>query len=214
MAPSVALLLSWYEEQPEWLYELVSSVAGVCDRVVAVDGAYALYPDARARSGPDQADAILFGAAEQGLGVTVHQPRTPWVGNEVEKRRYAHRLAAGADWLLVLDGDERVIERPDDLLERLQVTGCRSATFTHRFSDRPDGCTRKLWRMPVTIGGWHFEYLDEDGKDLNDEEALPLDGLLVVEHRKSDRPAGRQAAADVYYKRRDEQGIETRRDHR
>ncbi len=117
------LLLNWYEESAAWLAATVASCADLVEHVVAVDGAYFLFPQGRARSGSEQAEAIRETATALGMGATVHQPREPWYGNEVEKRSFLFRLAAvnasPEDWFFVLDGDEVVTENPGDVLERL-----------------------------------------------------------------------------------------------
>lgn len=110
--------LSWFDEAPTWLAYCVASAAKLCDHLVAVDGAYAVFPRRpRGSSGAAQHEAIIRTAEAAGMGVTLHVPSGPWMGNEVEKRdfmmREACRLAEpGEDWLLVIDADEVVLEAP------------------------------------------------------------------------------------------------------
>lgn len=207
---NITLVTVWYDENSDLLYDLVRSVADVCSHVVAVDGAYALYPDARGRSSADQAEAITLAARQVNLGLTLYQPAEPWQGNEIEKRNFALSLAniAKPDWLLILDGDERLLTAPK-LHEQLENTTETSAVVKHYFDDRSEGNCRKLYRAPVHIGSWHAEYIGAEGQSIqSDDKALWLDGV-VVEHRKSRRSLERQAAADHYYKLRDEQKIES-----
>jgi hypothetical protein len=210
---NITLVTVWYEEKPGWLYELVASVAGVCNRVVAVDGAYALFPNAKGGSLPDQAEAIVAAVAGYGLDLTLYQPAAPWHGNEVEKRNYALSLANAEkpDWVAIIDGDERIVETPPDLFAKLEATDKESVMIRHRFNDRPEGHCKKLYRAPVRIGKWHAEYLNVEGIGVFDDDAssLWLDEL-VLEHRKTDRDPERQAAASRYYQLRDEEGIEPR----
>jgi hypothetical protein len=104
--------LSWFDERTDWLAELVASLAAVgVDHLVAVDGAYGLYPGARGSSGSEQASVVLGAAHGAGIGVTVHVPAFPWPGNEVEKRTVlfalGHLVAQPYDdWLVVADADE------------------------------------------------------------------------------------------------------------
>jgi hypothetical protein len=103
--------LSWYDENPRWLAQTVASLAGFADHVIAVDGAYALYPGGRRSSGGEQAETIQAVAAQSGLGCTIHVPQTTWQGNEVEKRNAYLRIAGALgtvdeDWLFVIDADE------------------------------------------------------------------------------------------------------------
>lgn len=117
-------LLSWYDESPSWLAEAVASFAPVLDGLIAVDGAYALYPDARASSERVQAETIMATANALGLPVTLHRPAEPWQDGEVGKRDAMMRMAnahatSHRDWLWVFDADCVLTEYPDDLRDRL-----------------------------------------------------------------------------------------------
>jgi hypothetical protein len=118
--------LSWYDESPAWLGGAVTSAARVCDHVVAVDGAYALFPHGRAQSSSQQHEAIREAAHGAGIGLTLHLPLERWEGNEVEKRSFLLELGcrvAGDDgWLFVFDADDLIRETPADLRDRLAAT--------------------------------------------------------------------------------------------
>lgn len=125
----VVACLSWFEESPTWLASLVASMHGFVDHVVAVDGAYFLYPDALKHpvSGPEQAEAIVQTAKALGMGCTVHVPSGPWLGNETEKRTFLFQLGVRVatpfeDWLFVVDGDDVVDRVPGDARERLAAS--------------------------------------------------------------------------------------------
>jgi len=118
-------LLSWYDESPSWLAAAVASFAPYLDHVVAIDGAYAAYPGARARSDLGQAETILRTADAVGLGVTIVEPRETFFGNEVEKRSLLFRYGLVEatpyeDWFVVFDGDEVLTKAPADLRTRLE----------------------------------------------------------------------------------------------
>lgn len=102
-------VLSWYDESEAWLAQCVASAARCCDHLVAVDGAYHLFPGGRARSPWGQAEAVIGACEAAGVGVTLHRPDSVWYGNEVEKRNHSLALARTCggpdDWLLVLDAD-------------------------------------------------------------------------------------------------------------
>lgn len=120
-------VLSWYEESPSWLSAVVASAAKVCDHIVAVDGAYALFPEARASSSAVQGEVILETATHSGIGCTVHRPQRVWAGNEIEKRTFLMQLGCLVgelyeDWMLIIDGDEVLTHHPPDLHERLERT--------------------------------------------------------------------------------------------
>ena len=123
-------MLAWYSESPTWLAHTVSSLSKAdVAHVVAVDGAYALYPGAHERpsSSVEQTEAIVETARGVGIGCTVHAPAHPWWGNEVEKRTFMFRagnLVAEpfVDWFLCIDADEVVHKSPPDLLQRLSTS--------------------------------------------------------------------------------------------
>lgn len=132
----IVALLAWYEERPSWLAATVASLAGVADHLVAVDGAYLLFPGGRERtcSGAEQAETVLQTAHGCGLSCTVHVPREPFYGNEVEKRSLMFRLAEplvelGRDWYLIVDSDEVVQHAAPDLRARLAGGGLDVAEY-------------------------------------------------------------------------------------
>lgn len=117
-------LLSWYDESPSWLAEAVASFAPALDGLIAVDGAYANFPDARASSERVQAETVMATANALGLPATIHRPAAPFIGNEVEKRDFMFRLANAhadtfTDWLWVFDADCILTACTDDLRDRL-----------------------------------------------------------------------------------------------
>lgn len=120
-------LLCWYDESPSWLAACVASMAAAgVDHVVAVDGAYRLYPEGRPRSSGNQQETILKVAYGTGIGATVHAPQELWAGNEVEKRGFMFKLAEqiavpGRDWYLVMDADE-ILVKADQLRAALDAT--------------------------------------------------------------------------------------------
>ena len=130
-------VLSWYDESPSWLAHAVAGFGRVCDEIVAVDGAYSLYPGARPRSNPDQAEAILAAAETMGVGCTIHRPKDVFFGQEVEKRNLSLALAAplltpGEDWVMIFDGDYQMMlcEDPAFVRSVLETTDKNVATYT------------------------------------------------------------------------------------
>ena len=129
-------LLSWYEESPAWLVECVASAARVCDHLIAADGPYAMFPGALRKpfSGTEQADAILRTAAGAGIGCTLHAPREPWWGGEIEKRDFMFHIGSAfttaADWYLRIDADEFLTTVPPDVKQRLAATELNVAEVT------------------------------------------------------------------------------------
>lgn len=108
----VTAMLSWFDEPLELLEDGIRSLAGFCDRLVALDGAYAFTPGAAANSPGDQAQAIMRAAVTAGLEVGIHRG-TVWSG-QIEKRQRLFELAADSDWLLIHDADHELQGDPAD----------------------------------------------------------------------------------------------------
>lgn len=184
-------LISWYEESPLWLAAVTASAGKLCDHIVAVDGAYALFPDGRERSGPEQAAAIQEVCAANGMGCSVHIPQERWIDNEVEKRSFMFRaaelLAEPDDWYIILDADEVIYEVPSDLRKRLEETELDVAEVTFRewedFDHEPaKAATARKFDFPrenrypirtvfralpgLSVTGNHYTYTLPDGRIL------------------------------------------------
>lgn len=121
--------LCFYDEPPSWLAATVASCARLCDHLVAVDGAYQLFPGGlqKPTSSAMAHEAIVQTAAASGMGVTLHVPSGPFAGNEVEKRNLMLRLAATVgepmvDWVFTVDGDEVVTHVSDLVRSDLAAT--------------------------------------------------------------------------------------------
>lgn len=122
-------LLNWYEENPAWLAECVSSAARLCDHIIAVDGPYGLFPGSTAKpsSSPSQADTIRRVCAGSGIGCTIHTPNQVWWDGEVAKRDFMFKLGLQVarpweDWFLRIDADETLTEVPPDTKTELSCT--------------------------------------------------------------------------------------------
>lgn len=127
-------VFSWYDESPSWIGTAIASLGRFCDHILAVDGAYGLYPGGKARSHPNQAETILHTAEALEVGVTLYQPKDLWWGNEVEKRNKAFDLlgavAEDGDWLCIYDADYHVVKcNPEALRCDLEHTDCEVATY-------------------------------------------------------------------------------------
>lgn len=119
--------LSWYDESPSWLAATVTSFAPHIDHLVAVDGAYAHFPDSRAHSERLQAETIVATCEAAGIACTLYRPATYWVGGEVEKRAAMFRVAQAYrdgfdDWYWIIDADCIATQVPGDFRKRLAET--------------------------------------------------------------------------------------------
>lgn len=126
----IAAALSWWDEPADLLYDCVSAVARLADTIVALDGAYARYPDGTPASPPEQAEAIRDAAADAGRTALVLVPGRLWAG-QLEKRTYAMTVAAAAaDWVVTVDADWIVEADPDETRRQLAAYGPDAACFT------------------------------------------------------------------------------------
>jgi len=220
-------IMVWYDE-PSWcLTELVGSLAkaGV-DHLVAVDGAYMLYPEGRPQSPGEQAQAILAAAQGGDLGVTLHTPQTVWFGNEVEKRNYAFRLAEtfatpDEDWFWIVDADERV-QQADGLHEALEA--CEFEVASLMMEEVNEGTRegmfpmRKFFKAQQTgihLEHNHFTFKTGDGRLLYEGYCTPKPELVEADHlpfvfcdHRGGRTTQRKYQAQVYYDRRKEHAAE------
>lgn len=133
--PRIISLLNWYDESPLWLAATITSLTPFTDHLVAIDGAYGLYPHGEPMSRADQAEAITETCQAAGMGLTLHRPNTRWLGNEIEKRTKLFQLAEaeaepGHDWYLVVDADIIVDKHPADLKHQLAHTPHDAAQVT------------------------------------------------------------------------------------
>lgn len=127
-------IFSWYDESASWLGTAITSLSRFCDHILAVDGAYALYPQGRPRSHPQQAEVILHTAEAMGRACTLYQPSEVWWGNEVEKRNKCldilRAFAEDDDWVCIFDADYHVLKcNPDALRADLERSEHVVATY-------------------------------------------------------------------------------------
>lgn len=227
----IVAALSWYREDPDWLHETVTSLrkAGV-SHLVALDGAYALYPGGTPSSHPAEYRALEHAADRAGIGLTIETPPTVWQGGEIEKRTRLFALAnehcvEGEDWIFIIDGDEVIIDAPEDLHQVLAGSPFDVAQATYVEFDGPDTMEGRFPRrfqipkffraQPITVVGNHFTYRTDDGRLLwgnalrsHLEPRIPLDDVFLIEHRTWERERKRHENAHAYYAARERHGIE------
>lgn len=211
----------WFDENPQWLAANIAGMAKLCDHIVAVDGGYFAYPEARPASGGDQAEAIVGAARTVGVGLTLVVPGEVWMGNEPAKRTaYCQIVNALAtpyeDWMLVLDADEEVSEVSPLARHDLEATDLDAAELGMWTTDELRtwfGPSRRLYRVlpDMAYGPTHFS-LSGKGRD---GEVVWLNGLgpkygeqtgpaldvvqaVRVEHKHHLRPESRTAKADMF----------------
>lgn len=212
------------------LVDCIKSIASAgVSHLVAVDGAYALYPDGAAASHPNQHAAITLACRQLGIGCTLHVPTEPWAGNEVEKRNALFALGWGVardgDWFMVQDADMAVTKWPADLVERLAETDRVAAEVqildvvaqrAQQLDWPPLFPFRAFYKaQPITVGPRHSIYRDAEGVSLWNgngvDDRLPVLDLtddVLIEHRPDRRTTDRQLGKLRYYAERDALGTE------
>jgi hypothetical protein len=218
-------LLNFYDENPNWLSAYVAAMAKMCSHLVACDGAYMLFPGAleSPQSSFDQVDAITRACDAAGMGLTLFTPTEPW-GSEVEKRDFMFRLGPAMtmdDWFFIVDADELL--RPNDwAMKDLQETRLDVAEVT--LYDKIGGLRpshtpiRRLFRALPEMHVEQAHYIVTAQKDgertyLAGPRDFPLAAPLwlsevLLNHLNRHRNPLRNQAAQTYYERRDELGIE------
>jgi hypothetical protein len=214
-------VLCWFDERPSWLAGVIGGLhmAG-CSHVVAVDGAYSLYPGGRSYSNREQSGVIMEACQALQMGCTIHAPREPFIGNEVEKRTLSLRLAETVavpfeDWYLVVDADHFITSAigHHHVLEHTDAD-VAEVRFLEPYGAVPSGgCPlRCVFRaIPgLAYRGNHYTPVTPDGRDLHSpyEPAVDL-SCLEIEHRTMDRDRYRSGLQKDYYRRRDMVGAES-----
>lgn len=177
----ITAALAWWNEPVDALERLVGSLAGVVDRLVAVDGRWKLMPGPGRLSTPEEAIAIRVAAVAAGIDLLLEDaPARAGRWTQIEKRDHLMRAAAeGSDWVLVVDGDTHVsyadtvalrgslsaAEEDVALLEVTNVGWGVRATWPKK--------RRLVYRAAagVTVVTGHNGYQAADGRWLNGDTA-------------------------------------------
>lgn len=148
-------MLAWWDEPPEELDACIRTLPVLCDRVIAVDGAYEMTPGATASSDPAQAAAIKEAALDVGIDFSIITPSKLWAG-QVAKRSFMLQLAAKeADWLLAFDADHRLIGDRRSVRTELEQLGTNVDSILHPFyTPLPNG-KRPAQVLAAAPHDWH-----------------------------------------------------------
>lgn len=219
---TITACLAWYRETPESLDRCVRSLAGVCDRLIALDGRWELFPGDGFLSTDEERDAVLEAARGAHVAGMLVSPAKPFA-SQVEKRALLMTLAADADWLLVIDGDEH-LRCPDPNAFRTALAETDADVCRVNLRNYGGGVTqgerpvRRVYRAStgVTVETAHNGYRTADGRWLHGdpayakplERADTLEDLLTVEHDVDARPSDRRAAAKEYRRERSRDRVE------
>jgi hypothetical protein len=221
----IVALVSWFEENPRWLRDAILSLDGLVDMVVAVDGAYATFPQAKAKSSRKQYDAIETAAMRLGVPCHIHTPSRPWQGGEVQKRSAMFNIGLqhatpNEDWYLIFDADERVVSAEPDRVRTILAT--TPLDVGQVMFDEPGADDNRHWPVPIVfraipglhVVGSHYTYRCPDGRYLwgnaRNRRLAPRVALpIVVEHLTRQRANARRNRSKAYYRHRDQHGLES-----
>lgn len=195
---TIAAALCWFDEESDALERCASSLAGVADVLVALDGRWMLFPHERSSSPIEQVVALR--RAAESAGVQYVAETALYAGlwpSQVAKRAALMRIARDqADWVLVIDADESIESCDvDELRSALDTTELDVARVkTHRIGDgvrTQFGNPRRLYRSStgVTVERVHNGYRAADGRWLNGDPAyvdlepeLDVMEILTLQH--------------------------------
>ncbi len=227
-------LLSWYEEDPAWLAEMIASLPKASvEHLIALDGAYALFPGGAPTSDPSNVQAIQAACEVAGITYSIHQPVEVWEGNETEKRsalfELAEQVSDEGDWYFVMDADETITDVPEDFTARLKGTNLDvgMVTFQEPAEKETGPAPRFRWqrkrRYPIRVlfraikglrvVGNHWTYVTPDGRRLWGQNKRTLEPALdctdlAIFHRSDLRHEARRADQYAYYEIRDQEQVE------
>lgn len=213
----VVALMAFYQEEDAMLEAAVGSLQGLADHLVAVDGAYALYPGGTAVSGGH--DVIRRTAEEAGIGLTLHVPGTTWGGGEIEKRDTMFRLGeehtTEADWFYIQDADFVVTTNRDAraALEETEELAADVCLINSDGNFHPHRLFFKALRN-IRVRNAHYQWqVEPDGPVMWDFHRKPVPSLdltqsVIVDHNDDQRPENRTADRWIYYTWAAQQGLD------
>lgn len=207
-------LLSYYDTPPSWLRATIRSCLKVgMKKLVAVDGAYKTFPEARASSGVQCHKEIERSCRQYGIELVHKVPAEPW-SSEIAKRSFmfvqGEKITTEEDWFFVIDDDERVIETVEP---RLLGDVAYALLVEPDGSQQPLRCFFRAQRGIQVVHN-HFTYMCGTqmlwgGTDGNSgEEEFAYDSNVTLQHLAHKRPPARQQDKIAYYADRDTRRLE------
>lgn len=153
----VTAALPWWNERPEDLDACVRGMAGIADKVVALDGAYARYPEATPKSSAAEVAAIRDAAKDVGLECQILQPERLWAG-QVEKRSYLLAMATvGSHWIATVDADHIIHVEDRELARRaLRHVPVDVVAVPYYTPANPERALEES-----AVGDWHVNQMGE-----------------------------------------------------
>lgn len=223
--PKLTAMLAWYAENPDWLIDTVIDLSKIgVSQIVAVDGAYALFPGGGARSSADQGRSLRAATDLYNMALILVEPNEVWSGNEVQKRQFMLDIAVAAsdpgDWLVAWDADFVLEAWPGDVIGELSSCPHKDAFVDISFSDAPPGVESwyplrnfMMAQPGMKMSTNHYTYILPSGTHISVGDrttctSLSFRGRLKVRHRTNDRPKERRGRQVKYYEARDSGRVE------
>lgn len=213
----VTAALAWYAETPASLEMCAKSLAGYCDRLVALGGRWDGFPEVEGDDESAQASTLADACDAVGIGCDIGLGQ--W-GSQVEKRADLMKEACQqSDWVLVIDGDERITDGdPAEFRRLLKETTCDVArVFAYRIPVPYGRNIHRVYRANtgVTVKTAHNGYVTKDGTFLNGDPCyvkLPptceVGKNLSIAHDLTCRGATRKSARAEYNRYRRKRRLE------
>lgn len=220
-------MMAFYDERAVNIDHAVECVARLgATHVVAVDGAYALFPDGAGRSpNIESVSRVLIERCEVlGLGLTLHVPDQVFAGNEVEKRQLMLDLAlaqtTSTDWLMPWDADFHLEAGARDLKPDLEVLGYSGALWADVEINDSVHPTLGWYTLRLILCASrglclttnHYTYRWMSGVETivqpRQHDAPGHQASVRIRHKPDDRQPGRRDRQRTYYERRHAQEIE------
>lgn len=224
----ITAMLNWYDEDENDLQRVISDVIRLgAAQVVAVDGAYANFPDGTPRSPLYQHVALQELCEYHGVGLLSYAPSKVWQGDEVAKRQFMLELAltvTPADgWLLVYDADYELVRTAFDMQVYLSdlppefdaVDVCFTTATEPRVAASWHWARLFMRAIPgMHMGGNHYTYVLPSGRKhkilvKGSSAAAQQLHSLGIYHRHQLRPSDRHDRQAAYYDIRDTQKLES-----
>lgn len=150
----ITAALPWYDERPEDLEACIAGIANVADKLVALDGSYSRFPNAKVRSPREQVNMIYSAARNVGLDCQVVLPDRLWLG-QVEKRTALLQLASQeTDWICTVDTDHIIHTDKSAIRAEISKTPRNVAVLDVKYVT-PENKEKDL--RSSASGEWHIQ---------------------------------------------------------
>lgn len=212
----ICAALAYYDEPVEFLERCISSLEGICDEIVALDGAWQHFEGGH-MSPLEQAESIWRTSRKASIKPHVAIPSRVWESQVHKRQCLMEHAAAYADWVFVIDGDEYVTySEPETIRRDLYATEhlCAYAAWknlnqgeTMPGTTPASGLNRRLFKAGTTVKIVHSGYFYE-GTNVLLGDALDLRHCLAIEHDNVNRGVERNARARQYRRDRERHAVE------